>query len=299
MAKIFIGMSVYNGQKFLKNAIDCLLNQSYLDLTLFISDDASKDDTEKICREYAVRDSRVRYYRQEKNIGMFPNFRFVLDQADGDYFMWASQDDLWERDFIKVCLQNIESQKVDVAMTVMTDVDSYGRNLRELTEIAKLSGRPSIWQVAKYVLQSETLGKCNLMYSVFKTNVIKKVWEIYPQKMEWGSDYHFSLATISHFSIYIDERVLFKKRHGGFSSQEASQDDVPDKVKRIGIKNPKNQMFPFGRFGSYLKGHLEAVRGTGYGLLVTFLLFLRLPRAFIIYLSQRNYKKFFKINTIS
>ena len=102
--------------------------------------------------------------------------------------MWAAHDDLWEKDFLETCIENIENQKVDIATTVMADIDSYGRNLRELTEITKLSGRPSLKQVIKYVLQPEILGKCNLMYSVFKTNAIKKVWEIYPQKIEWGSD---------------------------------------------------------------------------------------------------------------
>lgn len=295
MAKVFIGMLTYNGERFIGKAIESLLNQSFSDITLFISDDASTDNTQAICEEYAQKDSRIIYRRQEKNIGMFPNFKFVLDNAHGDYFMWASHDDLWEKDFIKVCVKNIENKKVDVATTVVADMDSYGRNVRELTELTKLSGKPSILQVARYVLQPEILGKCNLMYSVFKTSVIKKVWEVYPQRKEWGSDYHFSLAVISHFSVYIDERILFKKRLGGSSSPDSTKNDDPDRVRRVTIKNPKNHMFPFGRFRTYFNGHMKASKGTPYPPLVALLLLARLPRSFFIYLKERNYKKFLTI----
>lgn len=287
-------MPVYNGEKYIREAIDSLLNQTFSDLILFISDDASTDNTRKICLEYAKIDQRIRYFKQDKNLGLFQNMKFVLDQADCDFFMWSDCDDIREKDFIMVCVEAIENKKVDVATTAEADIDSFGRNMIELTEISKLSGKPNVRQVTRYVLQPEALGKCNLMYSLFKTDVAKKLWEIYPHKMEWGSDYHFSLAIISHFSIYIDKRILFKKRLGGISSPDAIASDKPDKVRRIVFRNPKNHMFPFGRFGSYLKGHIRAVAGTPYRPLVTVLLLIRLPRSFLIYLKERNYKKFIR-----
>lgn len=295
MAKVFIGMLVYNGERYVGEAIDSLLNQSFSDFTLFISDDASTDNTQAICERYAQKDPRIIYHRQEKNIGMFPNFKFVLDSARSDYFMWASHDDLWDKDFLKVCVENIETMGVDVATTVVADVDSYGRNVRELTDVLKLSGSPSIRQVATYVLQPEVLGKGNLIYSMFKTEVIKNTWEIYPQRMEWGSDYHFSLAIVSHYSVYIDERNLFKKRLGGHSSKGSTKDDSPDRVKRVTIKNPKNHIFPFGRFKTFFNSHMEALQDTPYRSLVALLLLTRLPRSFVIYLKERNYKKFLTI----
>lgn len=295
MAKVFIGMLAYNGERYISEAIESLLNQSFPDLTLFISDDASTDKTRVICEVYAKKDPRITYYRQEKNIGMFPNFKFVLDNAHGDYFMWASHDDLWEKNFVKVCVENIENKKVDVATTIVANIDSCGRNLRELTEVSKLSGRHGILQIIKYVLQPEILGKGNLMYSMFKIAVIRKVWGIYPQRMEWGSDYHFSLAIISHFNIFVDDKVLFKKRLGGHSSRNSTKDDNPDTVKRVTIKNPKNHIFPFGRFRTYFKGHMLASRGTPYRPLIALLLLVRLPRSFLIYLKERNYKKFLTI----
>lgn len=295
MAKVFIGMLVYNGERYVGEAIDSLLNQSFSDFTLFISDDASTDNTQAICERYAQKDPRIIYHRQEKNIGMFPNFKFVLDSARSDYFMWASHDDLWDKDFLKVCVENIETMEVDVATTVVADVDSYGRNVRELTDVLKLSGSPSVRQVVTYVLQPEVLGKGNLIYSMFKTAVIRDIWKIYPQRMEWGSDYHFSLAIVSHYSVYVDERNLFKKRLGGHSSKGSTKDDSPDRVKRVTIENPKNYIFPFGRFKTFFNSHMEALQGTPYRPLVALLLLARLPRSFVIYLKERNYKKFLTI----
>ncbi|MDP3996383.1 MAG: glycosyltransferase family 2 protein [bacterium] len=294
MSKVFIGMPVYNGEATMRQAIESLLGQSFRDITLFISNDASKDTTEKICMEYMRRDARVKYCKQEKNLGMFPNLKFVMDQADTPYFMWASHDDIWEKDFIKVCVENIEKRNVDVAQTVVADVDSYGRNLREMTEFTKFSGKPGIRQVTKYVLQPEILGKNHFMYALFKTEVVRKAWEIYPQKREWGSDYHFSLAVVSRFKVYVDSRVLFKKRHGGFSSPNSTKNDSVSSVKRIIIKDPKNHMFPYGRFDTYFKSHMEALKGTSYRPLCALLLLIRLPRAFFIHMKQRNYRKFLK-----
>ncbi|PIT89082.1 MAG: hypothetical protein COU27_02220 [Candidatus Levybacteria bacterium CG10_big_fil_rev_8_21_14_0_10_36_7] len=292
--KVFIGMITFNGQKHLEKAVDSLLNQSFSNLKLFISDDASTDKTEEICRKYAEQDSRIVYHKQEKNIGMFPNFEFVLNKADGDFFMWASQDDIWDKDFVKTCIENIENKKVDFAATVSAGIDSYERNLMEFKEVTKLSGKPSAKQVVKYILQPEIFGKGNLMYSLFKTNVAKKLWRIYPQRMVWGSDYIFSLVAVSHFSTYIDDRTLFKKRHGGFSSPDSTKNDRPNDVHKIIIKNPKNHIFPFGRFKQYFDGHMEALKDTPYRPIAAIVLTIRLPRSFLIYLTERNWKDLWK-----
>ena len=108
MSKVFIGMIAYNGERFIVKAIESLLAQSHTDLTVFISDDASNDTTQQICEHYARNDSRIQYYRQKQNIGMINNFNFVIQRANTPYFMWASQDDIWEKDFIRICIDNLE-----------------------------------------------------------------------------------------------------------------------------------------------------------------------------------------------
>ncbi len=101
---VSIGMPTYNRAALLPRALDALLNQTYKNIELIISDDGSTDDTEKICEAYAARDARVRYIRHPENIGHVTNFVFGLKQARGDYFMWAADDDRWDARFIEKLL---------------------------------------------------------------------------------------------------------------------------------------------------------------------------------------------------
>ena len=98
--KVSIGMPVYNGVQFLSETLISMLNQSFSDFEIIISDNASTDGTEKLCREAAGCDSRVRYYRQPENLGGPDNFKFVLDNAQGVYFMWVAVDDPRSIDFL-------------------------------------------------------------------------------------------------------------------------------------------------------------------------------------------------------
>ena len=74
-----IGVPVFNGEKTISRCIDSLLNQTFDDFKLIISDNASTDSTRKICEDYAKKDSRIRYIKQKKNIGLVPNWNFILN----------------------------------------------------------------------------------------------------------------------------------------------------------------------------------------------------------------------------
>ena len=106
--KLTIGMPVYNGGKHLTTALDSLLNQTYKNFILIISDNASTDDTEKICKSYQKKDSRIKYYRNKQNIGATNNFQRVLKIANTPYFMWAAHDDLWEPEFVSELIKLLE-----------------------------------------------------------------------------------------------------------------------------------------------------------------------------------------------
>jgi hypothetical protein len=88
--RLSIGLPVYNGEKYLTESLDALLGQSFEDFELIISDNASTDDTARICKRYMKQDCRIRYIRQQRNIGAAPNHNFVVGQAAGELFKWAS-----------------------------------------------------------------------------------------------------------------------------------------------------------------------------------------------------------------
>lgn len=105
-----VGLPVYNGAKWIEQAIDSMLNQSMTDFELIISDNASTDGTESICRGYAERDSRVHYHRNAVNIGLYPNFNRVFELGTGKYFKWAADSDYCLDGFFAKCIAILESE---------------------------------------------------------------------------------------------------------------------------------------------------------------------------------------------
>lgn len=102
---ISIGMPVYNGDEFIRVAIDSILAQTYGNFELVISDNASTDESESICREYAARDSRVKYQRNTVNIGASENYNNVFRRSTAPYFKWASCNDYCAPEFLARCVE--------------------------------------------------------------------------------------------------------------------------------------------------------------------------------------------------
>jgi glycosyltransferase involved in cell wall biosynthesis len=125
--RLSIGLGVYNGENYLAESLDTLLGQSYEDFELIISDNASTDGTADICHQYRNQDSRIRYFRQQRNIGLAPNHNFVFEQARGELFKWASHDDLYARDLLQRCVDALdENPHVVLAHSWTAIVDGSG-----------------------------------------------------------------------------------------------------------------------------------------------------------------------------
>lgn len=106
---VSVGIPVYNGDNYLEEAIASILAQTFTDFELVISDNASTDRTEEICRRFAASDSRIRYFRQPKNLGATANFQFVIDAARARYFKWAAHDDVIAPTFLERCHEVLEA----------------------------------------------------------------------------------------------------------------------------------------------------------------------------------------------
>jgi glycosyltransferase involved in cell wall biosynthesis len=186
-SKVTIGMPVFNGEKFLKSSIDSLLSQTYQNFELIISDNNSTDLTESICREYKKQDSRIKYYRQKENIGPTANFRFVLEQSESEYFMWAAVDDKWKSTFLEknmnILLNNNNIVGSVSQIQIYTD-DKLNSNNRDTDFsnlkkklIAKFRTRGTYDMIGKYENKVRILLKKSSypsIYSVFRTSVLKK-----------------------------------------------------------------------------------------------------------------------------
>lgn len=102
--RVTVGVPVFNGERFVAEALDSILGQTFQDFEIVISDNGSTDRTEYICRSYASRDPRVRYYRNEANRGAAWNHNRVFELARGQYFKWWSHDDLCAPEFLEECV---------------------------------------------------------------------------------------------------------------------------------------------------------------------------------------------------
>ena len=126
--RLSIGLPVYNGERYLGEALDALLGQSYEDFELIISDNASTDGTEELCRRYQAQDPRIRYVRQPVNIGAAPNHNYVFTLARGELWKWASHDDLYGRDLLLRCVEALDAHpNMVLAHSWNAIIDGSGR----------------------------------------------------------------------------------------------------------------------------------------------------------------------------
>ena len=114
---VSVGIPVHNGERTIKNSIESILAQSLRDIEIIISDNCSCDSTPEICQKYASSDSRIKYFRQSKNIGATLNFKFVLEKAEGIYFTWLAADDTRSQDFLELNVKALDENKAYVAST--------------------------------------------------------------------------------------------------------------------------------------------------------------------------------------
>ncbi len=127
--KVTIGMPVFDGENFVGSAIASLLAQTFTDFELIISDNGSTDRTQEICNEYALRDTRIHYVRQTKNLGAIANFNSLVSRARGVYFKWAAHDDLCEPTYLERCVEILDrSPEIAWCHSDSDMIDSEGRS---------------------------------------------------------------------------------------------------------------------------------------------------------------------------
>lgn len=130
--KVSIGLPVYNGENFLAEALDCLLAQTYTDFELIISDNASTDRTQAICEAYAADDARIRYIRNEENIGASANYNATFYAARGEYFKWAAHDDICLPEYVEKCVQILDERpEVVLSYALARAIDENGEVIRD------------------------------------------------------------------------------------------------------------------------------------------------------------------------
>ena len=127
--QIDILLATYNGEKYLIEQIESILNQTYKNFRLIISDDGSKDLTRQIIKEYEQRDNRIVSYFQENNLGYIKNFEFLLTKVENEIYMLSDQDDVWLPNKIEKTYNKLKQENADL---VFTDLEVVDKNLNTI-----------------------------------------------------------------------------------------------------------------------------------------------------------------------
>jgi glycosyltransferase involved in cell wall biosynthesis len=127
-----IGLPVYNGERFLAEALESMLEQTFGDFALVISDNASTDGTEEIGRAFATRDSRITYVRQPHNRGAAWNFNNLVHTTEGPFFKWAAHDDILLPTALERCMDHLrERPEAVLSFTRRVKIDQNGDVVRQ------------------------------------------------------------------------------------------------------------------------------------------------------------------------
>ncbi len=170
---ISIGLFVYNGERFLPRSLDSLLRQTFRDFELIISDNASTDRTEEICREYAARDQRIHYYRNEKNMGAGWNSRRVFELATGKYFKLAAHDDMIQPDFLRLCLDALEADDSFILAHSLTRViDENGQFIENYDDGLRTGSLDPVERARDLLLRGH---RCYPIFGLIRMDALHKV----------------------------------------------------------------------------------------------------------------------------
>lgn len=239
VGRLFIGMPVYNGETFLRRALDSLLSQTFVDFDLIISDNASTDRTLEICLDYAKRDNRICYYRNEYNKGSVWNFNRVFNLARGQYFMWACHDDVRHPDYIRLCLEGFGASRNIILVGVSCEsIDSQTDNIRFIDygiSTVSLSPRDRFVKY-KTLLEKESHHIGGIFHGIYKREFLEKVM---PMRNILTTD-HLVLAELCFYGEFLTlKEILMGKKQDGASA------NLRKMARYQQINNPLFVRFPY------------------------------------------------------
>lgn len=155
--QIDILLATYNGEKYVREQIDSILNQTHKNIKLIISDDYSTDKTQNILKEYEQKDKRIELYIQEKNIGVVKNIEFLLKKVKSPYYMLADQDDYWMQEKVEKSIEKLKEEEADLVFGDLEVVNEKLDTLYESFNDYMLLSR----KIKKYI----NTGKMNYLYN--------------------------------------------------------------------------------------------------------------------------------------
>jgi glycosyltransferase involved in cell wall biosynthesis len=216
---VSIGLPVYNGERYLANALDSLLRQTFEDFELIICDNASTDRTQQICHSYVDKDKRIRYFRNPVNLGAAVNFRRTFELSSGQYFKWATYDDLHGPTFLECCVDILDREPLVVLAYPKTKlIDASGRVISDYDDCLHLQSPKAS---ERFIHLMQNIKLCNAQYGLVRSTILKKTALI-------GAFIGSDISLLAELALYgkfweIPEFLFYRRLH---SSAYSNQKDT-------------------------------------------------------------------------
>jgi glycosyltransferase involved in cell wall biosynthesis len=195
---VSIGCPAYNRPDGLKKMLECLSAQTYSNLEIIVSDNCSQNEKiPEIVRELMQKDSRIKYFRQPQNIGLFNNYKFLIEQAQGDYFAWACDDDARHPQFIESCIQEFDRLKTPIVVNSYSQrVDRQSGKPIALDRGCNTMGLPAYRRYIKYIstIYTEQAAVTDINYGIMRRDLMLAAMQSVPNIAGWD---HILLARLA------------------------------------------------------------------------------------------------------
>jgi glycosyltransferase involved in cell wall biosynthesis len=211
---VSVAIPAYNCERYIAQSIESLLSQSYGDFELVISDNASTDGTEAVCRRYAQQDARVRYVRRSENIGGPGNFRYVFSLCTGKYHKWSTADDHWHPEFLREAVAVLDAQPDVVLCYPKTQlIDAEGRKIEDYEDNLELDAESARKRFRDLY---SLIGLCNAHLGLLRRDAMLKT-RLIAGHLASDVDFLAEMALIGKFHVLPDVR-FYRRFHAASSS---------------------------------------------------------------------------------
>lgn len=211
--KVDILLATYNGEKYLKEQIESLLDQTYTNIQIIISDDCSTDGTRDILKSYE-NNEKIKVYYQENNLGYVKNFEFLLKKVESDLYMLCDQDDFWKKEKVEKTVDKLQKENLDLVFGDLEVVDE-NLNLLYLSYNKYMHLAHKIDKYHKdYKLQYlyNCMTGCTMMS---KKNFLDKILPLPTNSKYMIHDYWIGLIVSLNGKVgYLDKPYILYRQHG-------------------------------------------------------------------------------------
>ncbi len=227
--KIDVLMATYNGEKYLKEQIDSILNQTYQNIHLIISDDCSTDKTREILKTYEENE-RISVFYQEKNLGYVKNFEFLLKQVENNLYMLSDQDDFWMPEKIEKSVEKLQNENLDL---VFGDLEVVDENLNTI-----YNSFSKFMLLDRKIKRELNTNKLQYLYNCMtgctilsKKEFLDKILPLPTNSKYMIHDYWMGLVISLNGKVgYLEETYIKYRQHG---NNQVGTDKISHKFKKL------------------------------------------------------------------